>query len=1013
MTTSTSVIVFTIGMLLLALLAWYLVTDNPGHKRRAGAVLTVLLTAFCVYFLLPRKTNFGDDVLRLSNLGEKDVKAVKEAVQSSLSDADYVFDPSDTRDTFPGKSVGTYDAAGKRSYRMTHPTGLSQIYVIDGVQRGAGEAGDRHFLNVYKFWNGEKKFPNDKLRSKARHLESEAVTKVWKGVAKAVKPFDRTKAGFPVQRGIDLEGGSSFLVQIQPRGDEPVSQVVRERAIEILQTRLNALGGKDLFIAPQGDDSIQIQMPGISDENRDYVREQLSKTAILTFHYVHPRSSSLVDRVKSGEEKIPGFKVLPAQKEEEGGDSDYLVESLPRLRGDTVTSARAENGMGGWQVGLRLNSEGAKQFGNLTSSLMKKYPDADNSRRIAIVLDDEVVSAPVIQETLFDQCQITGQFTQEEATNLATSLENPLQQPLVIVNERSVSPTLGKSAVRQGLYAGLAGLMATLIFLILYYRFAGLVALIGLVLSLLVLLGAMAMFGFTLTLPGIAGIVLTIGIAIDANVLIYERLKEEIADGKKLGAAIDSAYQKAFSAIFDANVTTLITAVILYLAATGPVKGFAVTLITGILGSMFAVLIVTRLIFNWAAESGFIKKMSFWQLIPNVKTDFLGKRRIALVISCLVIALALGTLVYKRTKALGVDFKGGDLITLQTVKEFELSFVQSALDDLDLPEKPVVQRQQDVSSGDQLYTIRMLSGESSVLDKVTETLKSGLKLDENASIIPNRSMGTVSVNAGDALTLEAVQGVLAPFNLPADSIKSERDIVAGSSTYTITVKENRQIDQAVGLLEENLQLDEGDKTNMESIGPAIGKSLLVSSIIALSIGLVAILIYLTLRFEFSFAFGAIVALMHDLIISIGLVVLFGRELSLIMIGAFLTIAGYSINDTIVVFDRIREGLKTKRGDVKDIMNDAIRTTLRRTVLTSLTTLIAVFTLFVFGGPDLRDFSLAIIIGVIVGTYSSIFVAAPFVLWWTKKRNKNLRREVLDAEQAKVSTTGGAEEPAIG
>ena len=312
----------------------------------------------------------------------------------------------------------------------------------------------------------------------------------------------------------------------------------------------------------------------------------------------------------------------------------------------------------GWGVALQFDSEGAATFGKLTEAYVGK--------RFAIVLDGEVQSAPQIREPIHGgRASITGNFTEEEARNLASVLENPLQTPVSVEEERSVSATLGADSIKSGVYAGVLGLALTFLFVLIYYRFAGLVANLALVINLVLLFGAMTIFNFVLTLPGIAGIILTIGMAVDANVLIYERLREELAAGKPLRSALDAAYEKAFSAIFDSNLTTLITALILFWKATGPVKGFAVTLTIGIVASMFSALLVTRNCFNWAIDSGAVRSLSMSSLIKPTGFDFLRRRRLSVGISAVVILVSVVVFALRGEKNFGVDFKGGDLLVLE------------------------------------------------------------------------------------------------------------------------------------------------------------------------------------------------------------------------------------------------------------------------------------------------------------------------------------------------------------
>jgi SecD/SecF fusion protein len=501
-------------------------------------------------------------------------------------------------------------------------------------------------------------------------------------------------------------------------------------------------------------------------------------------------------------------------------------------------------------------------------------------------------------------------------------LENPLQTPVSIEEERSASASLGQDSIKSGLYAGLVGLALIFVAVLFYYRLAGLVALVALAVEGVLLFGFLAMFGAVLTLPGIAGIILSLGMAIDANVLIYERLREEIAAGKSLKTALDASYNKAFSAIFDSHVTTLITAIILYWLATGPVRGFAVTLTIGIIASMFTALIITRNLFSWLFHFNLLRKISMADLIAKTKIDFLGKRRIAMISSALAIVGLGAFFVSRGPNNFGVDFRGGDRLVLeaQGTKVSEAQ-VREALADLKVADA-VVQREKSATT--EFITIR------SPLD-TSQQIEAHLKT-----------------------------------KLPEAQFRTEA---------------------------------------IEKVGSLVGNELIRSSLTALGLGLVGILIYVAARFELSFAIGALFALMHDLLLTIGIFSLAGREISLIFVGAVLTIAGYSVNDKIVVFDRIREGIRNRlSGSTEEIMNKSINDTLSRTLLTGGTTLLALGALYFLGGPVLNDFAFSIFVGVLVGTYSSIFIASPIVLWWTRARGRDtsaLRREVI-----RQTTTAG-------
>ena len=710
-----------------------------------------------------------------------------------------------------------------------------------------------------------------------------------------------------IRLGLDLQGGTSFLLRLVGEDGEQINPSTLDQAIEVIRKRVDQFGVSEPVIAAQGRDRILVQIPGLDTAQLATTKEQLQRVAKLEFALVHPQSESILAAVAAGEGILPpGFVVKEYTDVIEGKEQTQplLVKQRPDLTGDRVTAANAFYDVQGYGVAMRLDGEGAKMFGDLTA--------ANVGQRLAIMLDGDVQSAPSIRQPIYGgEAIITGRFSDEEARNLASVLENPLRTPVEIEETRSVSSSLGADSIKSGVGAGLLGLALTLLFVLLYYRLAGLVACLALAVNLVLLFGAMSMFGFVLTLPGIAGIILTIGMAIDANVLIYERLREEMAAGKSLGAAVNSAYNKAFSAIFDANVTTLITSAILFWQATGPVKGFAITLTLGIIASMFSALLFTRTVFGFMLENFGLKKLGMLNWIPSHRIDFLGKRHIALALSLVILLGSVGFFAWRGEKNFGVDFTGGDLVVLGARESVPLADLRRSAEAANLGEATL---QTSTEEGTELITVQSRFGTS------------------------------------DAIVTQLQQ-----------------DYPAAGFTIEQT----------------------------DTVGPRVGKELAGRSLFALALGLLGILIYVTLRFEFSFALGALVALLHDVVITIGIFSLLGREVSLVMVGAVLTIAGYSINDTIVVFDRVREGLMSgRRGTVAQIMNACINETLGRTILTGGTTLLATTALFFLGGPVLSDFALAIIIGVLVGTYSSIFVAAPIVLWWAKRTGKSIKREVL-------------------
>ncbi|MDQ6654831.1 MAG: protein translocase subunit SecD [Verrucomicrobiota bacterium] len=726
--------------------------------------------------------------------------------------------------------------------------------------------------------------------------------------------------------GLDIKGGTSFLIRLIG-GDKEVTKDTLEQAVEVIRKRVDYFGGGEPVISPVGADRIMVQIPGLSTEKIEEARGQLSRVAKLEFKLVFPDNGDKLRAIDAGTDVIPpDYRIESYKLHAEPGkapvEERLLVKKRADLGGERVTSSHAYFGNEGWTVVMKFDSEGGKQFGSIT----EKY----KGHRFAIVLDNVIQSAPTIRDAIYGgEAIITGRFTEQEARGLASVLENPLQTPVSIEEQRSVSPTLGADSIRTSVIAGLAGLLLTLLFMAVYYRFAGIVANIALIVNVILLLGALTMFNFVLTLPGIAGIILTIGMAVDANVLIYERLREELALGKSTKVALSAAYEKAFSSIFDANVTTLITAVILFWKATGPVKGFAISLTLGILASMFTALIVSRNVFSWVIDNDRVKKLSMMHIISSQHFDFLGKGLAAVLCSAALITAGMVAFAVRGERNWGVDFRGGDLLTLSTAQPVALDKVRAALKPLNLDDAPIQESRQG-------------------------------------------SLNYVTVRS--------------PFN------------------------SNEQVQQTVmsAMPEAGFKVEQAER-----VGALVGGELARNALIALGLGVLGILIYVAFRFEFSFAVGAVVALLHDCLITIGIFALLGKELSLTMVAAVLTILGYSINDTIVVFDRVREGLASgRRGSVKEIMNESLNQTLSRTILTSGVTLIPLVCLYFFGGSVLHDFSLAIIIGIVFGTYSSIFIASPIVLWWTKARSGGgsggatsaLRREVIQNKTVTTPTT---------
>ena len=721
--------------------------------------------------------------------------------------------------------------------------------------------------------------------------------------------------------GIDLKGGTTFNIRIQPAEDpltgekRPITQQSLDQAVEVLRTRVDRMGTSEPVITPTTGDRIMVQIPGLATEELDNVRKQLQEVAKLDFRMVHPESSSLLPAIEAKQKILdPAWTILPMKKDKdpEVAERRMVVHRIPDITGEHIKSAFAGYDLEGWYISIQFDSEAGEKFFQLTRA-MRRGVD-----RFAIVLDNKILSAPTSQVEggiAGGGCRITGKFTEAEARNLASSLLNPLQNPVKIEEERSASASLGQDAISSGKLAGILGLTLITLVMFFYYRFSGVIGNIGLLLTILVIFGSMALLHAVLTLPGIAGVILTLGMAVDAHVLVFERLREEMATGKSFKVAVDHAFDRAFTAIFDANVTTLISAFILFLLASGPVKGFAVALTIGVIASLFSALIVSRTLYAWAIDKFGLAKVSMMHIVQGTKINFLGYRKPAISLSLAVIIGSMAYFASRGDRNYGIDFKGGDLIVL------EANGV-----------KPSDGAVREVCEGREGLGLK---------EVVVQSEKGATGLDY------------VSVRSEKETGVKVKAALLAKF--PEAKFKVSQE---------------------------------------ETVGSLVGSELKKSSALALGLGMLGIFLYVTLRFEFSFAVGAIVALLHDVLITVGAFALFGRELSLVTVGAILTIGGYSINDTIVVFDRIRETVKSGRpGSLHEIMNISVNEMLGRTFLTSAATLIPTIGLFAFGGPVLRDFAFAILVGVITGTYSSVFIAAPIVLWWSGRGGGDLRSEL--------------------
>ena len=734
-----------------------------------------------------------------------------------------------------------------------------------------------------------------------------------------------------IRRGIDLAGGVEFMMELVPDQDfldrvnamdsqskdeaskrmEEEFNRYRDLAIEVLRKRLESNHIFESEIAPAGGRFISLKTPITSKDEKSQLKDLLSMSAKLHFRLVHENSAALVDQMlrnPAGFTAPIGYELMTIEEFQRGKQARvqrYFVKKRWEMDGKGIVDARAvRDEYNRRKIVFRFDSEGTRNFANVT----KKY----KGRQLAVVLDGKLYTAPTIQtEILAGSGEITGQFSDEEVNNIANALVSGSFPFMIRVDSiYDVDPTLGADNVESGVRAGIYGMIAVVIFMVAYYCLAGVLAVVALAMNVVLVLGALAAFDATLTLPGIAGIVLTMGMAVDANVLVFERIREELNGGKTLATAVDLGYGKALSAVLDANLTTLFTGLILYWAGSGAIKGFAVTLCIGILTSLFTALFMTRLMFDYLLRMG-LKKLSMRQLLKNPNFDFLGCRKIAFAVSGLLIVGSLVLMAVKGGDMFGVDLSGGSVVVYNY--------------------KEAVPQQQ-----------------------IVDTLNSNGFV--NARIAYKSSAGV------DGQKLEI---------MVRESAIDKENNTPGMRIQNILNKKYPAL--ALSGAQEN------------SVGGLIGAEFTKSAIIALIVSMIGMIIYISLRYEFAYAMAGIIALLHDVIVATGIFLLLDKQISLSVIAAVLTVIGYSINDTIVIFDRIREDLRAKSGmSYAQIINASINQTLNRTLLTNITTALAVIMLLVFGGAAISDFTLLMLLGVIIGTYSSVFIASPIVALWHRK-----------------------------
>ncbi len=815
------------------------------------------------------------------------------------------------------------------------PGWWKQYMAPEGLRQGLDLQGGLHVVlkvNLNKAIENALTFASDDLKTQLKEKKI-TVVKMASGDPHKVLFTLPNKSSLPEIKTMVEEDFPDLAMEVKEEGDFPrillslneervtfINNNAVNQSLEIIRNRIDQFGVTEPVILRQGKDEVIVQLPGVKDPGR--AKDLIGKTAQLEFKLVDGPGTAtlpaLIDQAvnagkwQQGQDRailnaalkhqLPDDTEVYFEKtiDQETGierASPLLLQSQVLMTGEMVKDAQVRIG-GNFNepyVSLDLTGRGAKVFGDVTGKHINE--------RLAIVLDGVVRSAPNIQSKILGgSAMITGSYAYEEANDLAIVLRvGALPAPVDIVQELTVGASLGDDSIRKGVASGLLGTAMVLIFMVLYYRLSGVIATFALLLNVLFVFTGLAALQATLTLPGIAGIILSIGMAVDSNVLIFERMREEFALGKSTRSGVEGGYDKALWTIVDSQVTTLITALALFLFGTGPIKGFAVTLSLGVTFNLFTTLFATRLVYDFLYEKNLLKPLSFFEVFKRPSLDYMALRKFTFMASGVLVILGLvaGMQLMRGKGNLGVDFAGGAMLQYKADKPFALGEVRQVLSGYDL---------QPVEDGNRLI----------------------VKIKKSTDVV-----------GSDAITVS---------KLLADNF----------GDYNFTME------------------------SQSEIGSSVSNMLRIKALQAILISLVGVIFYLALRFDLSFGFAAAIATFHDVLVVLGICYLLNIEITLLIVTALLTLAGYSLNDSVVVFDRIRENMrKDTKMDFSQVINLSINDVLSRTFVTSLTSVMVLVALFFLGGTVIHDFSFALLAGIIVGTYSSIFVASPALYLWRK------------------------------
>ncbi|MPY75661.1 MAG: protein translocase subunit SecD [Alphaproteobacteria bacterium] len=731
--------------------------------------------------------------------------------------------------------------------------------------------------------------------------------------ARALRTLSGSQSALPIYGGqpaIEVATPSEGVVRLtlSESGVRERVNAAIEQSLEIVRRRIDEIGVAEPTIQRVGDDRILVQLPGVQDPSR--IKALLGSTAKLTFHVVAPPNSR----------RSHMQLTLPAAD----SPTQYTIERRPILTGDRLMDAAPtfDQRTGRPVISFRFDTTGARIFGSFTQSHV--------GSELAIVLDGKVLSAPVIQEPILGGSgQISGRFTVEEAKDLAALLRaGALPAPLTVIEERTVGADLGSDAISAGSWTGLFGFVLVFVFMMALYGWWGLIANFALALNVALTFGALSLLGATLTLPGIAGIVLGIGLAVDANVLINERIREETRNGRSAFMALDAGFKRAYATIVDSNVTTLIATLLLFMFGSGPVRGFAITMGIGILFSMFTAVSVVRVIMQYVVQWKRPKQLRIEppvRLFPDgTKIQFMRARYFGIGMSILL-SLASVVLFINPGLNYGIDFRGGIQMEVATQGPADLAKLRSTLDTVGVGE---VSLQEFGSASRVLIRAERQTGGEEAQDAAVEKMK------------------------------KAISGA------------------QPGATFERT----------------------------EMVGPKVSGELAEAGVLSVVLASLAMLAYIWFRFDWPFAVGAIATLILDVTKTVGFFALTGMDFNLTAIAALLTLIGYSVNDKVVVYDRMRENMRLyKQMSLRDLIDKSINETLARSLYTSVTAFLSLLPMAIAGGSAVESFAVPMLFGIFIAASSSVFIAAPILLFLGDWRQK--RRTRIEAAAEAVATAG--------